>query len=196
MSSDGTSPRTRNVGIRTVKVSDLEDAPWNFRTHPKQQVEALGDAIEELGFFGYPDTYETEDGILRLIDGHCRKEHLLAKYGPNVEIEVNVTDFDETQAKKATATKDPLTAMAEVDAAKLDSLLQDIDTGSEALQQMFADMAAESGLYNSDGESSRGGDKRIEALYQVVVECDSESEQKALWESLKKEGRKCRLLTV
>ncbi len=144
--------RTRNVGIRRVKVSEIEDAPWNPRTHPTEQVQALREAIDEIGFFGYPDVYETVDGAVRLIDGHCRKELLLSKYGPDAEIEVNVTDFDESQAKKATATKDPLAAMATVDAAKLDSLLRDVQTGSEALAGMFSDMATDAGIIEVDGK--------------------------------------------
>ena len=41
--------RTRNIGIRQVRVADIEDAEWNFRTHPQAQQDALEGAIEELG---------------------------------------------------------------------------------------------------------------------------------------------------
>ena len=141
---------TRNKCLRTIRVSELEDAPWNFRTHPDQQRAALDGAIDELGFYGYPDVYETADGTLRIIDGHLRKSLLLDKYGPDTEIEVNVTDFDEAQAKKATLTKDPLAALAEADTAKLDALLREVETGSEALTAMLAALAKDSGLYVGD----------------------------------------------
>src|SRR5262245_61498126 len=85
-------PRTRNKGLRRVRVSDLEDAPWNFRTHPEAQRAALEGAIEELGFYGYPDVYETAEGRLRICDGHLRRELLVARYGADAEIEVNLTD--------------------------------------------------------------------------------------------------------
>jgi DNA modification methylase len=43
--------------------------------------------------------------------------------------------------------------MAESDAAKLDAILRDVDTGSPELQQMLADLAEEAGLYkDSDVE--------------------------------------------
>jgi hypothetical protein len=52
--------------------------------------------------------------------------------------------------------------MADSDAAKLDELLRNVDTGSEALQQMLAATAAQAGLYESlsdaSGEDSEGGD--------------------------------------
>lgn len=142
-------PRLRNKRIATIRVSDIEDAPWNFRTHPESQRHALKGAIDELGFYGYPDVYETASGALRLCDGHLRKDLLISMYGPDAEIEVNVTDFDESEAKKATLTKDPLAAMAEADGAKLDSLLREIDTGSEALQKMLAELADDAGLYKT-----------------------------------------------
>jgi len=47
---------------------------------------------------------------------------------------------------------DPLSAMAGTDSAALDSLLREVNTGSQALSQMFADMAAEAGLYQGDAK--------------------------------------------
>jgi DNA modification methylase len=138
-------PRLRNTGLRRVRVADLADAPWNHRTHPQSQAQALDGAIDELGFYGFPDVFEADGGVLMLIDGHLRKERLLAKYGAGAEIEVNVTDFDEAEAKKANLTKDPLAAMAETNAAKLDELLRDCQTGSAALASMLTDMAKQAG---------------------------------------------------
>jgi DNA modification methylase len=143
------NPRMRNLRIAKVRVADLEDAPWNFRRHPTEQEAALAGAIEELGFYGYPDVYQTKEGPLRICDGHLRKALLLKRYGPDAEIEVNVTDFDEAEAKKATLTKDPLTEMAQVDGVALDQLLREVQTGSEALQAMLAALAKDSGLYQT-----------------------------------------------
>jgi len=138
--------KIRNKEIRRVRVSDLEDAPWNFRTHDESQKAALTGAIDELGFYGYPDVYETDDGKLRICDGHLRKDLLIESYGAETEIEVNVTDFDEMEAKKATLTKDPIAAMAEADTDKLESLLAEIETDSEALQEMLEELAADNGI--------------------------------------------------
>ena len=143
--------RNRNKETRRVRVADLEDAPWNFRLHPDTQRAALGGAIDELGFYGNPDVYQTATGELRLIDGHLRKSLLIEKYGPDAEIDVNVTDLDETEAKKATLTKDPLAAMAETDAEKLDELLRDIETGNEDLATLLTQLAEENGIVPSDG---------------------------------------------
>lgn len=149
-----TSPRIRNKGIRLVRVADIEDNPLNFRTHSEAQRAAFAGIETELGFYGYPDVYETEAGTIRLIDGQLRKEHLLSKYGPEATIEVNMTDFDEDEAKKALLTHDPLSAMAEADKVLLDQLLREVDTGDEALQQMMTDLADEAGLYQDDSDAT------------------------------------------
>lgn len=134
-------PRIRNKGLRRVRIADLEEAPWNHRTHPAEQAAALDGAMDELGYYGYPDAYETPEGGLRLIDGHLRKSRLIAKYGSDTEIEVNVTDFDDAQAKKANLTKDPLAAMAESNSERLEALLIECQTGNEALAGMLAELA-------------------------------------------------------
>lgn len=152
VATDG--PRIRNKGIRLVRVADIEDNPLNFRTHPEAQRAAFAGVETELGFYGYPDVYETEQGTIRLIDGQLRKEHLLSKYGDEATIEVNMTDFDEAEAKKALLTHDPLSAMAEADKVLLDQLLREVDTGDEALQQMMTDLADESGLYQDDSDAT------------------------------------------
>ena len=142
--------RSRNVGLQTIRVADIEDNPGNFRTHPIAQHDALAGTVAELGFYGYPDCYETADGQIRLIDGHLRKSLLIEKYGPDATIEVNVTDFDEDEARKAMLTHDPLAAMAEMDDVKLDELLRSVDVTDAALTQMLADLAEEAGVIPSE----------------------------------------------
>jgi hypothetical protein len=134
--------RVRNKEVRLVKVSDIEDAPWNWRGHGEEQKKAFDALVEELGFYGHPDVYVTAEGKLRLVDGHLRKDRLLAKYGPAATIEVNVTDFTEAEAKKALLTKDPLAAMAETDYAKLQELLPQVEAEDESIKAMLAELAA------------------------------------------------------
>jgi hypothetical protein len=84
---------------------------------------------------------ETAEGGLMLIDGHLRTDVM-----HDQEIPVLVLDVDEAEADKLLATIDPLAAMAEADAGKLDELLREIDTGSEALQEMLSKLAEEAGV--------------------------------------------------
>jgi len=175
-------PKIRNIGLRRVKVTDLEDAEFNFRTHPESQQNALGDTIDELGFYGYPDVYLTPGGTLKICDGHLRKSVLIKKYGIDAEIDVNVTDFTEAEAKKAIATKDPITEMATADKVKLDSLLRDVNTGSDAVGKMLSDLASKHGVIPKDssgGGGGGGGSKK---------EIDAESKEAQAAELVKKWG--------
>jgi len=67
---------------------------------------------------------------------------------------VLILDVNEAEADKLLATLDPLAAMAESDGAKLDALLRNVDTGSEALQQLIATTADAAGLYGTGGTVS------------------------------------------
>ena len=191
--------KNRNVGIVSVRVADIEDAPWNFREHPEQQEAALDGAIDELGWYGYPDVYETPEGNYRLVDGHLRKALLIKKYGPDATIDVNVTDFDEKQAKKATLTKDPLAAMAESNGPALDALLREVETGSEALSAMLADLAEDAGVIpEMGGEESEPEipDSRYQEQFGVIVICDSEASQQKTYEDLKAANYNVKVVTT
>lgn len=88
---------------------------------------------------------ELPDGSLMLIDGHLR-----AETAADAPVPVLVLDVTEAEADKILATLDPLSAMANSDAVKLDELLRNVDTGSEALQKMLAEVAEEAGLYQDE----------------------------------------------
>lgn len=137
--------KDRIKDFRRVKASELSPSPANWRTHPKSQQDALRGILAEVGVVDALIARELEDGSLELIDGHLR-----ADTEPNTEWPVLVLDVDEHEAKKILACFDPLAAMAETDAAQLDALLREVNTGSEALSQMLSDLAAEAGLYLDD----------------------------------------------
>ena len=59
-------------------------------------------------------------------------------------------DIDEAEADKLLLSLDPLAALAETNAQALDTLLREVDTGSEGLQQMYADMAEVADLYKDE----------------------------------------------
>ena len=157
--SGGNGPRVRNLGIRKVRVSDILPNPRNYRTHDKFQRDAFAGAVEEIGWFGYPDVYtDPETGQLMLVDGELRKEHLEAAYGPDAEIEVNVTDFDPVEASVALATKDPLAQLAGTAGDKLEDLLTEIGPTNDQLNQLFdvlADQAFEANLAQMSEEGQR-----------------------------------------
>lgn len=139
--------RDRIRELRRVRASDLRPNPKNWRTHPEAQANALRGLLSEVGMADAVLARELEDGSLMLIDGHLRAETLGEEMVP-----VLVLDVDEAEGDKVLATLDPLAAMAEADAAKLDAILREIDTGSPDVQQLLADLADEAGLYQDEAK--------------------------------------------
>ena len=150
--------RNRVKSLRMVPASDLRPNPKNWRTHPKAQQDALRGVLSEIGLADACLARELPDGSLMLIDGHLRAETL-----GDGDVPVLILDVNEAEADKLLATLDPLAAMAESDAAKLDELLRNVDTGSEALQKMMAATASDAGLYQElSTPVGGGGDEPLE----------------------------------
>ena len=127
--------------LRRVKASDLQPNVKNWRTHPKAQQDALRGVLAEVGYVDALLARECEDGSLMLIDGHLRAETT-----PDAEVPVLILDVTEAEADKILATFDPLAAMASADAGKLEELLREVETGSEALAAMLTELAEDNGI--------------------------------------------------
>lgn len=132
--------RDRVKELRRVRAGDLKGAPWNWRRHGDRQRSAVVGSLEELGITDPLKARELADGTLELWDGHLRQD-ILARVGPDTLIPVIVTDLTEEEAKKANLIHDPLAELAEPDAEKLDSLIQDVDTDNAALAELLDDLA-------------------------------------------------------
>jgi DNA modification methylase len=132
--------RDRIKELRRVKANELIPNPANWRTHPKSQMDAIRGVLAEVGFAGAELAYETDRGLM-LIDGHAR-----AEIAGDAEIPVLILDVNEAEAKKILATFDPIGAMADADAVKLDSLLREVETGNQALADMLTALAEDNGV--------------------------------------------------
>ncbi len=123
--------RDRIIELRRVRAADLLPNPKNWRTHPRAQQDALRGILAEVGVAAALIARETDHG-LQIIDGHLRAETL-----PDQEIPVLVLDVNEAEADKLLVSLDPLAALAGRDDEKLEALLADIKTDSEALKDLF-----------------------------------------------------------
>jgi DNA modification methylase len=139
--------RNRVKALRNVRAADLAPNPKNWRTHPKSQQDALRGILAEVGYADALLARELSDGSLMLVDGHLRAETT-----PEQEVPVLVLDINEAEADKLLLSLDPLAALAETNAVALDQLLREVDTGSEGLQQMYADLAEAADLYKDDAK--------------------------------------------
>ena len=183
--------RDRIKELRRVRAADLQPNPRNWRTHPAAQQDAMKGILAEVGYADALLTRETPEGGLMLIDGHLRAETT-----PDQDVPVLVLDVSEAEAAKLLATLDPLAALAGTDSAKLDALLREVETGSEALQQMLDQMAQDAGIVPPVEDLSEPPTPNLDAKFAIVVNCESEQEQLELLERFEQEGLECRALVM
>lgn len=169
--------------------------PLNWRIHGAGQRKALAAALAELGWAGACLLNETTG---RLIDGHLRIETV----PPKTAVPVLVGRWTEEQERKILATLDPIAAMAEANAAQLDELLAEVDLGEEGyaeLSSFLDELSEEQPDETTDaghGERPHPPARNIGEVWQVIVECRSEREQKRLFARLTKEGLTCKCLVL
>jgi ParB-like chromosome segregation protein Spo0J len=169
--------------------AELAENPANWRRHPESQLSALTDIIAEVGWAG-ACLFNERTG--RLIDGHARRKVALEQGAD--KIPVLVGDWDEATEKKILATLDPLAAMADTDAAALEQVLREIQTGSEHVAAMLDELAKDAGIVPGMDEPAAAEPEPLPERYQILIEFASEAAQAKALEKLTAEGYACRSL--
>ena len=184
--------RDRIKELRRVRAADLRPNPRNWRVHPRAQHDALRGVLAAVGYADALLARELDDGSLVLIDGHLRAETT-----PDAVVPVLVLDVDEAEADKILLTHDPLAGMATVNDEELAALLRDVDTECEAVRAMFESLSRELGKADELlAEPADRPEVPVPECYQVVVECADEADQEAVFERMRAEGYRCRVLTL
>jgi hypothetical protein len=192
--SDETPPVTRNrikAHVR-VRAGDLVPHELNPRTHPEAQRAALRALYDEVGFARSLLAYELPDGRLKLIDGHLRRD-----LDPDMEVDVEVLDVSDAEARALLLSIDPLAQLADHDRAALDRLRELTTTSSDALANLWASIArsgAEAEESLARARTPRQREQTIPEQYLILVECADEPTQIALLERFQSEGLACRAL--
>ncbi|HWC88699.1 MAG TPA: hypothetical protein VG433_03570 [Pirellulales bacterium] len=179
--------RDRIREFRRVKAGLLRPSSKNWRAHPSRQRDAMLGMLAEIGYADALLVRPLDDGTLELIDGHLR-----AELTPEMEVPVLVLDVTAAEADKLLALHDPLAAMAETNFAALSDLVAQVDTENAAVQRLLDKLA----------EPTRGDLQRdapeidIPEVFQLVIECRDEADQRTLYERLSAEGYACKPLNL
>jgi ParB-like chromosome segregation protein Spo0J len=181
--------RDRIKELRRVPAGALRANPRNWRTHPEAQRDALRGMLAEIGFAAALVARELEDGTLELVDGHLR-----AETAPEALLPVLVLDVSEEEAAKLLLTLDPLAALAGTDQAQLADLLATTEFADPQLDALLTGLveAAEATLE----DTAERAEVAIPESFQVVVQCESEADQQAIYERMRQDGYRCRVLTL
>jgi hypothetical protein len=183
--------RDRIKELRRVRAADLRPNPRNWRVHPPEQQAALRGVLAEVGYAGALLARELADGTLMLIDGHLRAETT-----PESMVPVLVLDVDEAEADKILLTHDPLAGMATASQDHLQALLDEVRTESAALRGLFETLAHASPPACIDDVVAAAREVNIPESYQVVFECRDGDDQKSVFDRMRGEGYRCRVLTL
>lgn len=138
--------KDRVIELRRVPASQLAPNPKNWRTHPIGQQNALRGLLAEIGITAAAIAVERSEGLV-LLDGHLRTELV-----GDETIPVLIVDLDDDEAAKFLATIDSVGSLATADPEKLEQLLGEISTKSDAVQAMLDGMASKHGITAPDFE--------------------------------------------
>ncbi len=178
--------RNRIRGHRRVRAGDLVPHEFNFRKHPARQKAALAALYEEVGFARSLLAYELPDGRLKLIDGHLRRD-----LDPDMEVDVEILDVTEAEARTLLLSMDPLAALAETDGETHAKLRELTPSRSEALRALWQATARSQAAAQAALEKAA---KPIPQQYLILIECKDEEEQVELLERFQSKGLKCKAL--
>ena len=176
-------PRNRIKRHQRVRAGDLVRHELNPRLHSQAQRAALASIYGEIGFARSLLTYELSDGRLKLIDGQLR-----ADMNPDHEVEVEVLDVDDAEARALLLVIDPLAQLAGYNADVLQHLREVTENDSRAIKDLWQT------LKEADAKTKRAVDawKRMPAeQFLVVVECEDEAQQRELLTRFHEEGLRC-----
>lgn len=113
--------RNRITGTGEEAPDQLMANPQNHRLHPKEQQKIMAGVLDEIGWI-QEVIVNTTTG--HLIDGHLRVEIAMREEEP--AIPVTYVELTEDEERKALATLDPITSMAEQDQEMLNEIIGDI----------------------------------------------------------------------
>ena len=132
------SINNRVTELRHIKGSDLRPHPKNPRRHPDGQIKALDGILEQVGIADALIVYRAGDGVMTLIDGHCRGENW-----QDIEWPCLVLDVTDEKAELVLATHDPLCGLATLDQEAMDRLLEGLDFQCAELMEAMTGAADE-----------------------------------------------------
>lgn len=184
---------------RLVPVADLKPNPKNDNEHPPEQL-AIAAKIFQRGI-RRPIRVSARSGLITVGHGALETAKLKGWTEWPVEIQEYATEKDELADLVA---DNKLGLKARSNPHKLKLLLEELAGGDESDIEIAAvtdaEMRALIDILNppptTPDKPKDAKSVTIDAMYQVIVECKTEADQKTTLEKLEKEGLKCRLLTL
>jgi hypothetical protein len=127
--------QSKIVGHDSIDPAVLLDNPHNWRMHTKEQMQAMGHILDEIGWV---QDVIVNKNTQHIVDGHLRV--FLAKKRREPTVPIILVDLTEGEEKIALAMLDTISAMAKTDKAKARALAKEVRARNEAMQTTFMDL--------------------------------------------------------
>src|SRR5712692_6210484 len=176
--------RNRIKGHRRVRAGELVPHELNWRLHPDVQKKALQALYGAVGFARSLLAYELPDGRLKLIDGHLRRD-----LDPNMEVDVEILDVSDEEARALLLSIDPLAELAVQQEQLQTRLLEMTPTVNPELRAMWE--ASVSRVLETPPDSQRRDIDPGPMRYFVLVACRGDHHQRELLQRFRTEGLDC-----
>lgn len=170
-----------------VSIADLQPDPANARKHGDLNLAAIRGSLAQFGQ-RRPVVVQRQGMIVRAGNGLLAAARQLGW----THVAALVVDEDDVSAVSFGIADNRTAELAEWDRTTLEKLLHTVEVGDPDLQQMFADLAADTGIIDPEAATpaaSSGADS-----YQVLVTCSDERAQSELLAELDERGFTCRAL--
>ncbi len=129
--------RSRIVGEGEEAPDQLLANPLNWRTHPREQLDALEGLLQQVG---YVQRVVVNRRTGHLVDGHARVSLALRRHEGTIP--VLYVDLSEEEERLVLAALDPIGGMAGTDQELLDQLLDGIEAEDAGLQALLDGMVS------------------------------------------------------
>src|SRR5436190_6578708 len=161
--------RNRIIDHVRIRAGDLAPHELNPRLHSGAQRRALELLYQEIGFARSLLAYRLADGRLKLIDGHLRQQMT-----PDMEVDVEVLDVDDAEARALLLAIDPLAQLAGYEAETLAELRAIVEKDSAAVKSLWEviERAGQETLKNLNREAPPPPEQFL-----IVIECAGEEDQ-------------------
>jgi hypothetical protein len=177
-------PRNRILKHVRMRAGDLVPHELNPRVHSDAQRRALEMLYEEIGFARSLLAYPLADGRLKLIDGHLR-----AAMDPEQEVEVEVLDVNDAEARALLLAIDPLAQLAGYNSDTLEKVRGLVEADSAAVKSLWQTLQEAS--ERTKREMRRADAEELPAQFFVMIECEDEKQQTELLDRFQNEGLRC-----
>lgn len=179
------------LSVNYKKTEDLIPYINNSRTHDDIHIKQIASSIKEFGFTN-PILID-EDNMT--IAGHGR---LMAAKSLNIDEvpTITLTNLNEEQRKAYVIADNKLALNAGWDMDILKNELQELSDMDYNLDLIGFDIKELESIFDPLSDNTELKEEKYEQIYNIIVNCDNESEQERIYNELLEKGYQCQVQSL